>query len=266
MGFVGAAISADSGTAAALVTVTYSPTNGNAVRGFVTFADGVTLNNVQDSNSVAATLIDFVDDTTNGQALQSFYFKSISGSPTSFTAHFSGSTGGLRIGVQEWSGEDPSAPLDKHVMAKATGSSVTSGNVTTTVAGEDIYGCVCVTNILTQSISASGSYVIRNQGQNAAASISCADESQTQSSAGSIAATFTLGGSNAYICGIATFKQPSSAGSPIIYPANIHPKAFRGGSGMGLSPWRGGVAIPVPPAPSAGAFPTVPAGIIMIGA
>lgn len=214
MGFVGKAISADSGTAAASVTVTYSPVNGNNVRGCVTFGDGVTFNNVQDNNSVSATLIDFLDDAARGQAFQTFYFKSVSGSPTSFTAHFSGSTGGLRIMVQEWSGEDPSAPLDKHVIALSALAAATSGNVTPTVNGEDIYGCITVTSILTETITASGSYTLRNDGSSAAASNSCADESQTQGTAAAIAATFTLGAADNSIVAIATFKQASGAAFP----------------------------------------------------
>src|SRR5882672_2330124 len=129
MPFVQKAISADTaGTTTYTATLPVAATNGNLIVGAVSFESGVSVSTIRDNNSVDATVIDTVDDVGNAQTLKSFYFKNITGSPTSVTVTLSASDAHVRLGIQEVSGCDTTAPLDVHTMAVSTANPVTSGS------------------------------------------------------------------------------------------------------------------------------------------
>src|SRR5437899_1072494 len=189
--FVQKAIGTDnvSGTTAA-VTITAGGT-GNLICGMVTCADLQTVSSVKDNNNVSATIVDTIDDTTNATRAVSFYFKNISGAPTTITATFSASTTFARIEVNEWSGIDTVAPLDGHAGQTSSGTSLTTQNYTTTADGNLLYGAVVIDSAAGSTLTAGSGYTLRNDGSGPASTVTMADESQIQSAhSSSTVATF----------------------------------------------------------------------------
>lgn len=223
--FVQKAISADTvGTTTYTATFGVAATNGNLIVGSVSYNNSNTVSSIKDNNGVNATQIDTVADTVNGQKLTSFYFKNISGAPTAVIAIISASDPNVRVGIQEVSGCDITAPLDVHTMALSSANPATSGGVTTTANGDYVFGCVTSGAGVSEVWTAGSGYTIRNDGSSAVNTISLADENQIQASSGSIAATFGNASSVASIVGIATFKAAAAGGAT---PLLSRPIAFR---------------------------------------
>lgn len=213
--FVQAAISPDVTGPSTTATATPSAamTNGNLLIGYVSYPLGITLSSVKDNNGVSATaIIDTSSDNVNNQTGSSYYFKNISGAPTSIVATFSASTGNTRISVQEVSGADTAAPLDVHnIDNNSAANPTTSPTVVTNADGEWIFVGATSGVAVGITMTAGSGYTVRSNGSNAANSISLIDESQIQTTAGSITAAVVNPGSARLIVAIATFKAAAAA-------------------------------------------------------
>lgn len=148
-----------------------------------------------------ATVVVSANNTTAGQRIDASYAKNIAGGACTVTANFSGSTLWRHIHVSEYSGLDTTAPLDQSSGGTGTGTSGSSGSKTTTTNGQLIYGGSG------NGLNTAGSGFTTLSTGSSYANMS---EYQIQSSAGSIAATFT-GPSSDYCVVMMTFKAAGAA-------------------------------------------------------
>ncbi len=98
-----------------------------------------TISSVTDNKLNSYTLA--VGPTTGTGLRQSIYFApNIAGGSTTVTVKFNQAAAYPDVRILEYSGLDPSAPLDKTVGAAGTGTAANSGSVSTTAASELIFG------------------------------------------------------------------------------------------------------------------------------
>jgi len=195
------------------VAVTISAVgSGNLVSGCVGWTPNptATLSSVTDDKSNTYTVVDNNGASDANGQWSTFYLKNITNGPVTITANFSGNATYRVIHVIEASGLDTSAPLDQHTMnfqtTPGTGTdAVTSGAVTTTANGEFVAACA-----RKGSSGASGTYTVGTGYSNliTAGVVVSASESRVQTSAGSIAGTFTQSANNNDSTAIMTFKVP----------------------------------------------------------
>lgn len=166
-------------------------------------ASGVTISSVA-GNGNTYTLIDASADAEGN--ISTYYAKNCAGGSTTVTVTFSADPGFGFITVHEVSGASTTAPLDKNGVTVGTPSAgvVTSGSVTTTTAGQYIFGATFDGGGGATFTAGTGYTIPTNANQSTIG----ASEYQIQGSAGSIAATFNETGSNfgIYRTAIATFK------------------------------------------------------------
>ena len=132
------------------------------------------------------------------------------------------SAGALEIHVSEWSGVSATYPVDAFASAAGTGANASSGPVTTTANGELVYGYTFLLNTATAGSGFAGMTLVNGD----------LDEYQIQSSAGSIAATYSQQ-SGTWFARVATFR-PSTATMGII-SGSITPATGGGGATVTLS-------------------------------
>lgn len=190
-----------SGAAVSIAATVAAIGNGNAVAGFVTWATATTtdLTSVTDDKSNIYTIVDRGVATGHSICIASFYLQNITNAPTVITANFGSSISRIGIFLDEYSGVATVSPLDGHNLSSATGigqtaDAVTSGTFTTTGNGDLIYGAaIDITGLNT--LNAGTGFTVRiNNDSTTGAFISTEDKIQT--SAGTIAATFTMLGTN----------------------------------------------------------------------
>jgi hypothetical protein len=221
------------------VTATWNSntTTGNAILAAIWWDDETnTLSSVSDSVAGALTLVDNPTNSSTGgsERMAMAYLENITGGTTpTVTATFSGSPGTLCLAVMEISGAATSGMLDQHVInsgaADTNPNAVTSGNVTTTANNEFIFGCGhCEFNT---SLSAGTNYTLD---AGSGDQVFIEHRTSNLASAGSIAATFTESGSDAWMAGIMTIKEPGGGGggsAPKIGAVHMRPNMFAPGLG-----------------------------------
>ena len=75
-----------------------------------------------------------------GTGSRVYYAKNIAGGADTVTVHWSVASTDVEMYLVEYSGLDPNNPVDAQAGATGTAGAVSSGNATTTVAGDVIYG------------------------------------------------------------------------------------------------------------------------------
>ena len=75
-----------------------------------------------------------------GTGSRVYYAKNIAGGADTVTVHWTVSSTNVEIYLAEYSGLDPTNPIDAQAAATGPAGAVSSGNATTTVAGDIIYG------------------------------------------------------------------------------------------------------------------------------
>lgn len=146
---------------------------------------------------------------------EGFYAKNITGGANTVTATFSASiTAFHTLIVHEISGADTTAPLGQaasQTQINVSGvDSVSSTAVTTTTNGEYIFGATLRSDTLDGSFSAGTGYTGRETSSGGTFLVT-RSEDQIQTSAGSIAATFTPSVAMEVATMIMTFKAASAA-------------------------------------------------------
>lgn len=161
-------------------------------------------------------------DATNQQQIAVFYAKNVVGGSCTVTATFAGSRDNNGIVIAEYSGVDTTAPADQSVgnfqTAPGTGANaVTSTAKTTTQAGELAVGAYADTSVGAGTTITAGTGFTKRQdtGGGGAHSIQIVLEDQIQSSAGSIAATFTEALNHRALSAMATFAAGAVSGAPM---------------------------------------------------
>jgi hypothetical protein len=116
----------------------------------------------------------------------------------------------LEIHISEWSGISQVSPVDQTSSAMGNGSQISSGSKTTTQSGELVYGYAFAGNNASSGSGFTGLSLTNGD----------LDEYEIQTSAGSVAATFTQQ-SNYWLAMMATFKPASQDTQPPTAPANL---------------------------------------------
>lgn len=168
------------------------------------------ISSVADSRSQTfSSAVNVTDGATF--SLANFYYPNTTGGADTVTVTFAGAITYASLQCAEYSGVATSSPLDQATSnsqtAPGTGANaITSGNVTTTTAGQLILGWTTALTVGAGTVSAGTGFTGRTNVFG-----DTIFEDQVQGAAGSIAATFT--GTNAasnYITLISTYKAASA--------------------------------------------------------
>lgn len=203
--------------------------SGSEVRGYVSWGTGVLgdLNTVTDDKGNSYTIVDKVTDGSNSQSFGSFYLANITNGPTIITANLLNTPVARSIVVGEYSNMQSGANIDGHAMilrsAPGAGTdAVTTGNFTTTVAGDTVTSAVIDSTIGSLATVAVGTgYGAEEADATATVHIKTEDLVQGAASA-STNGTWTdatNGGTHSYIVGGMAFKPASVAVSPLFVGA-----------------------------------------------
>jgi RHS repeat-associated protein len=150
-----------------------------------------------------------INETGNSNTLGIYYAENIAaGSNTITVSDTSSAT--LRFAVLEYSGVATTASLDVTAAATGHSSSPNSGNTTTTAAGDLLLGEVLTGG--TATFTAGTGYAIRDTVP-AEPNTKVIAEDQLQASAGTASASATLGATDYWAAGLASFKAASGSGN-----------------------------------------------------
>lgn len=171
-------------------------TSGNSVYGLVAWDDtsARTLTSVTDDKSNTYNLGLLVDATTDGEFSRTFWLGNITNAPKTITATFSAAIGFRRMLIDEYSGVlAVSNPSDGNTgVRQASATAASSGNITTTISGDLIYGAI-YDAAATGTLTAGSGFTIRECAtQPVADQVPLCSEDKTQAAAGVIAGTFSL--------------------------------------------------------------------------
>lgn len=200
-------------------SVAFSSTvgSGNLVVGALTYANnlGDKLTSVTDDKGNSYTIVSKIFDSVNSQYNAIFYLGNVTNAPKTITANYSASTQNwVRITLAEFSGVVTTSPLDVTTSQMSPGSTSTdglsSGSVTTTAAGDLIYGAF-FDNQGAATVLSSGTGFTTLDNSNTA-NLPCAHEFLVQGSAGVQAATFTESASSSGATLVAAFKATAGGG------------------------------------------------------
>lgn len=201
--------------------ITISPTAGNFlvvfVQGRQTAGSAFTINSVTDNGAAGGSTYSpaFNEaDYEGGNQFNAacFFTPSVAASVTTVTVNFSVSINSFAMALQ-YSGLDPTSPLDQVTTVHATGSgtTATAASKTTTAAEEVIIGCFAEGTGSGFTWSNSGSYVLRVQGVQAENGWVLGVSDQIVSSISSYAAAATISTSSTWFAWMATFRAPLPA-------------------------------------------------------
>jgi hypothetical protein len=142
--FVQAAASAASGTATTLSLAFPSNTRaGDLLLVAFDYTSNATPTSVTDSQGNVFTEVGSQLSTPGGALSRVYYARNIKGGADTVTVTLSASSSYLELYLNEYSGINTTNPIDAELGASGSAGAVSSGNVTTTAAGDIIYGyCV----------------------------------------------------------------------------------------------------------------------------
>jgi chitodextrinase len=107
------------------------------------FATSATPSSVTDSQGNVFTEVGAQLTSPSGVLSRVYYAKNIKGGADTVTVNLTANSGWIELYLTEYSGVDPTNPIDGQAGASGNAGAVSSGKVTTTVAGDEIYGyCV----------------------------------------------------------------------------------------------------------------------------
>ena len=214
------------GTASTTYSLSFPATIGisNAVCGIVSWDNPSvsSLTSITDDKNNTYTILRRLRAAGNSQNAASFYLSNITNSSKTITATFSASVGWRGLALRELTGVDVTSPLNGEtgqvlLPAGTTTDSVTSGPITTTFAGNYIFGGAVVTSgSRVNPFTLGTGFSLLNQ-TGSTSTMTMGTEHLIQSSAGPIAATFTQSINDNCIVFVVAFKAAS--GSPIVTPA-----------------------------------------------
>lgn len=194
--------------------------SGNLVVGQVLLYAGGTLTSITDDKSNTYTVLDsnsnIANQSSNGY---NFVLGNITNAPTTLTFHITGGLGFYMAVMEEFSssnGATAANPVDVHSLKNDTTgvqppATVTSNSVTTTQAGDLIWGAIITPwNTITTQSGFTASY----NGNGTNALFFMALEYETQGGAGAITAAFNFTGSSGsfqtYGLYIVALKEPAA--------------------------------------------------------
>src|SRR5580692_6717257 len=142
--FVQAVASASPGAAKSLsLSFPANTVAGDLILAAFDFDTTTTPSSVTDSHGNVFTQVGNQLTSPGGTRSQVYYAKSIKGGADTVTVNLSATSSWIELYLTEYSGMDPVNPIDAQAGASGNAGLVSSGNATTTVAGDVIFGyCV----------------------------------------------------------------------------------------------------------------------------
>ncbi len=174
-----------------------------------------------------AVLFNQTLDTPNGDTLAIFYAENIAAGANTVTVSDSISNNTLRFAVLEYSGVAPANSLDVTAMTQGTGASASSGNATTTAAGDLLLGALMTGSGVTYT---AGTGFTVEERVPAAPNTKLIAEDQIQAPAGGVAATANLSATASWGAALAAFKAATGGGSTAPAISNLNPASGPVGS------------------------------------
>ena len=146
--------------------------------------------------------------TGTGLSQAIFYAKNIAGGSNTVTVAFNQAAAYVDVRILEYSGLDPTNPLDKTAGAAGSGTSMSSGAATTTSANELVFGAGTTANIVQAAGANYLSRIITSPDGDIA-------EDQTVTTTGNYTAAATNGGADSWVMQMATFRfRGQATGNP----------------------------------------------------
>ena len=159
---------------------------------------------VSDSFSNIYNLAASQVQTTDGHTVYIYYAMGIAAGANTIAVSL-GSAFTIRMAIHEYSGVAPSAALDVTLGAQGSSTTPSSGNVTTTQASELVFGVGSSAN--PDTWTGGSGFTLRQTAGN-----KLATEDKVLSSTQTLAAAFSLSGTDNWAALIATFKAASAGG------------------------------------------------------
>ena len=197
------------------VTVTYTSAQVAGDTNILAIGWNNTTSNITSVTDSAGNTYQLAVPTASGTGFsQAIYYasniKAAAAGTNTVTVTFSASTPFVDIRALEYSGLDPVNPFDVGTSASGNGTSANSGSVTTSAAGELIFGA----GMTGGGFSAAGTnFTNRIITQDADIA-----EDRFVTTTGSYSATASLSGSAAWLMQVATFKAAGAGGADTIAP------------------------------------------------
>ena len=149
-----------------------------------------------------------INQTLDTTTVALYYAENIAGGANTVTVSDTVNGGTLRFAILEYAGVATASALDKTGAAEGTGTAVNSGAVTTTSAGQLVLGLIATAG--GTSVTA-GTGLTRAGPGPGSGDEAGDDRSTTGRGAGTIAATATLGATDAWGALMATFRAGTVA-------------------------------------------------------
>jgi hypothetical protein len=141
----------------------------------------------------------------DGHQLHLFYAKNIAGSTNTVTATFSSTNNHPWVAVFEYSGLNPTNPLDQAMFAQGSGSSADSSATSMTAASNElVFAAAGFPASYTGAVTAGAGYTLLLQDTSSERG---ATEAMTTNSTGAFHGTFNLNPSTYWSVIVATFRR-----------------------------------------------------------
>lgn len=211
------------GNASFTVTLTSAATAGNLIEVTTGWCYagtvGLTIAVSDDKGNSYVKACEAGTESTFVPKCQKWYAKNITGGATVITITPSGGSVNTNIGavVDEYSGLDKTAPLDKTAVAGATFStSPDSGSSGTLTQASEVVTCGVSTQHNGNTITVGTGFTQTSQTDGAVGS-----EYQTVASTAALDGTWTIGSADYWTCALATYKVAAAAGGNLFRPASL---------------------------------------------
>ena len=195
---------------------------GNLIIAFVRMS--TSSQTVQVTDTLGNVYADAVSQVQSDDAHQThiFYAANIAAGANTVTASFSGINNHPWLAIYEYSGLDPSTPLDQTAHSQGSTSSANSGATqATSSARELVFGGVGLPASTTQAVAADTGFTLLQQDLPPDTS-RAANEQDIANSVAQYAASFTLSGTTNWTAVLATFQPPAPAHAQLVAnPASI---------------------------------------------
>jgi hypothetical protein len=180
-----------------------SNTAGNLIIAFVRMSTATQTVAVTDSARNAYTDAVAQPQTTDGHQVHIFYARNIVGGANTVTATFSASNNHPWLAIYEYSGLNPTNPLDQTAHAQGGNSAPNTGATATTKnAKELLFTGLGMVNNYGGAVTAATGYALQQQDTNTSRA---ANETAAVSSTGSFTGAFSLSSSTNWSAVLATF-------------------------------------------------------------
>jgi len=214
---------ADSGAALIAVSFPRATTAGNTIVAAISWGDvqnlAVTLTDSQNNSYHRAGTGAW--DSSNRQGLAIYYATNIKGGANTITARFGTSICCRYLAIHEYAGAGVLDGASYHVdpLGTTQANGITSGQITTTAAGDFIFGAMVDDSPWHSSVSlAPGTNFAKRE-----LIAGFMSEDGLQLAAGGVSATFTSNSADSYLAGVVAFKTTASAslGSSDTMPPSV---------------------------------------------